>query len=448
MIPFGTQKAPSPSVVLPYYTTAALAFLLLTILMLFSAMDFTGHYFQPHILAITHLATLGWGTMIIFGASHQLLPVVMEVHLYSEKLAKWCYGLLLPGIILLVISFWNFTPGILMQSGAILILTAIILYAINVYDTARQNKKWTIAAECMVTASWWLVLTALLGTLLVFNLTYAFFPNDHLYYLKIHAHLGIAGWFLLLIMGVASRLIPMFLLSHHDPGRYVKISYYSINAALIGFLIMTFLFNTEKYWPVFALLVLIAVVSYILFVRKTYKNAVRKKTDMPMTVTLAAIVLMILPFILLTILAFLPDTKSQQTISLSLAYGISVFGGFITAIIMGQTFKTLPFIVWMNRYKKLIGKMKTPLPRELYKDKWIAYQFYFYLIGIFFTIAGVIFQFFPLIITGCTGLVLSAICYNLNVFIVLTHKVKEVPAHGRQEHQHHGSARISESGSR
>lgn len=448
MIPFGTQKAPSPSVVLPYYTTAAIAFLVLTVLMLFSAAAFTGHYFQPHILAITHLATLGWGTMIIFGASHQLLPVVMEVHLYSEKLAKWCYTLLFPGIILLVISFWNFTPGLFMEAGAIFILTAIILYAVNVYCTARQNKKWTISAECMVTSSWWLLLTVILGTLLVFNLRYAFLPNDHLYYLKIHAHLGIAGWFLLLIMGVASRLIPMFLLSHHEPGNYVKISYYCINVALFGFLIMAFLFNTEKYWPLFALLVLIAVVAYILFVRKTYKGAIRKKTDMPMTVTLVAIGLMILPFILLTVLAFLPATANGQTISLSLAYGISIFGGFVTAIIMGQTFKTLPFIVWMHRYKKLIGKMKTPLPKELYKDKWIAYQFYFYIIGIFFTIAGVLFRFLPLIIAGCAGLVLTAICYNINVFSVLTHKIKEVPAHAGHEHKHHRSTRISESGSR
>src|SRR5699024_10573192 len=133
MIPFGTQKAPGPAVVLPYYGTAAVSFLILTVLLLLSAGHFTGHFFQPHILAITHLATLGWGTMLIFGASHQLLPVVMEVHLYSEKLAKWCYGLLLPGIILLVVSFWFFIPGWSMEVGALLILSATILYAINAY---------------------------------------------------------------------------------------------------------------------------------------------------------------------------------------------------------------------------------------------------------------------------------------------------------------------------
>jgi hypothetical protein len=426
MIPFGTQKAPSPSVVLPYYVTAAFAFLVLTVLMLISGTSFTGHYFQPHILTITHLAALGWGTMMIFGASHQLLPVVMEVHLFSEKLAKWCYGLLLPGIILLTVSFWRFTPGVPMEAGALLILSAVILYVINVQRTARQNKKWTISSECIVTAAWWLLLTAILGTLLVFNLRYPFFPQDHLYYLKIHAHLGMAGWFLLMIMGVASRLIPMFLLSHHEPGKPVRIAYYCINASLLGFLIMAFLFNTERYWPVFALIALAGVIAYGIFVRRAYKKAMRKKMDRPMKITMIAIILMLVPFLLLIVLAFLSPEAGGEIVTFSLAYGISILGGFITAIILGQTFKTLPFIVWMHRYKKLIGKTKTPLPRELYRDHWVNYQFYAYLLGYAALLAGVLTRVQWLITLGCAGFFITAVCYNINVFLTVTHQVKHI----------------------
>jgi hypothetical protein len=420
MIPFGTQKAPSPSAVLPFYVTAAIAFAVLTALMLISSVSFTGHYFQPHILAITHLAALGWGTMLIFGASHQLLPVVMEVHLFSEKLARWCYFLLLPGIVLLAVSFWVFDVGVSMELGALLILSAVTLYAINVYRTARQNSKWTITAECIVTASGWLWLTVLLGTLLVFNFRYPFFPRDSLYYLKIHAHLGMAGWFLLLVMGVASRLIPLFLLSHQEPGRQVGIAYYCINGALIGFVVMAFLFHTEKYWPVFAVVALAGVISYGLFVRRAWEGAVRKKMDMPMKITMTAIVLMIVPFLLLAVLAFL--SPGRQAVAFSLAYGISILGGFITAIMLGQTFKTLPFIVWMHRYKKLIGKTKTPLPRELYRDGWIHAQFYAYLLGYAALITGVLTHVPWLITVGCAALFITAVCYNVNVLMTVAHR--------------------------
>ncbi|HLR36830.1 MAG TPA: hypothetical protein VK084_02200 [Chitinophagaceae bacterium] len=444
MIPFGTQKAPGPAVVLPYYGTAAVSFLILTVLLLLSAGHFTGHFFQPHILAITHLATLGWGTMLIFGASHQLLPVVMEVHLYSEKLAKICYWLLLPGVILLVFSFWFFWVGWTMQVGGLLVLLATILYAINAYRTAKQNKKWNLPAECMVTAAWWLVITALLGTLLVFNLRYRFFPAGDIFYLKVHAHLGIAGWFLLLIMGVGGKLIPMFLLSHKEPGIFVKVSYYGINIALLGFLIMAFVFNTLAYWPVFALIGAVSVLSYIVFVRKAYKEAARKKTELPMTITLVAIGLMILPITLLLVLALLPK-GNPEVVPLSLAYGISVFGGFITAIILGQTYKTLPFIIFMHRYKKLIGKMKTPLPKDLYKHHWVKYQFISYIVGIILTIVGVILQEELLIILGSIGLVLTAVFYNMNVFFTLTHKPKEENKDdGRRTKQKRGSVRIVE----
>ncbi len=428
MMSLGTQKAPSPSVVLPYYITAAIVFFVLTLLMLITSGSFIGHYFQPHILTITHLAALGWGTMIIFGASHQLLPVVMEVHLFSEKLAKWCYFLLLPGVLFLTTSFWFFAVGWTMELGALFILSSIVLYVINVYRTAKQNEKWTITSECIVTASWWLLLTAILGTLLVFNLKYAFFPREHLYYLKIHAHLGMAGWFLLMIMGVASRLIPMFLLSHHEPGRAVRFAYYCINAALIGFMIMAFLFNTEKYWPVFALMVLAGMIVYAVFVKRTFAKGVRtKKVDMPMKVTLTAIGIMFLPFILLLVIALLPAYATEADITFSLAYGISILGGFITAIILGQTFKTLPFIVWMNRYKKLIGKTKIPLPRDLYRESLVAYQFYSYLTGYILLLTGVLTHIHWLITIGCIGLLFTAVCYNVNVFIAVTHKVKKIP---------------------
>lgn len=365
--------------------------------------------------------------MLIFGASHQLLPVVMEVHLFSEKLAKWCFWTLLPGIILLAGSFWGFYVGWTMELGAGLILTAVVLYVINVYRTALQNKQWTITAECIVTASGWLLMTAILGTLLVFNLRYAFFPREHLYYLKIHAHLGMAGWFLLLIMGVASRLIPLFLLSHHEPGRPVKVAYYCINAALIIFVVMAFFFDTEKYWPVCAAIALVGVISYGKFVQDAYNGAMRKKLDVPMRITIMAMMLMVVPFLLLVVLALMEGRTDQTTIAFSLTYGISILGGFITAIILGQTFKTLPFIVWMHRYKKLIGKMKTPLPRELYQDRWVKYQFYTYLVGYLALLVGVASRTGWAIVIGCVGLLVTAVCYNINVFVTILHRVKEIP---------------------
>src|SRR6187431_1175065 len=83
----GETKTTDWKVVLPFYGYAAIAFFVGTLLLFLSASDINNHYFHPHTLAITHVMALGWGTMIILGASHQLVPVLIEGRLYSHKLA-------------------------------------------------------------------------------------------------------------------------------------------------------------------------------------------------------------------------------------------------------------------------------------------------------------------------------------------------------------------------
>jgi len=79
-------KTTTHKVVLPFYIYAALAFLAAAVMLFMSSSSFMQHYFQPHTLAITHTMALGWGTMIILGASHQLLPVLIEGKLYSRSI--------------------------------------------------------------------------------------------------------------------------------------------------------------------------------------------------------------------------------------------------------------------------------------------------------------------------------------------------------------------------
>src|SRR5690606_40145506 len=103
----GTQ----PGVVIPFYITGAVAFTVLCVLLFFSAESLTGHYFNPHLLSMVHIAALGWGSMVIFGAAHQLLPVVCERDLYSAPLASFCWYTLTAGVLLLAFAFWDFRSG-------------------------------------------------------------------------------------------------------------------------------------------------------------------------------------------------------------------------------------------------------------------------------------------------------------------------------------------------
>ena len=83
-----SNNAPDASVVKPHFIFGAISLLILAVMIIIADTALLGPYFDSKIVAITHMAVLGWAVMIVFGALYQLVPVVFETSLFSEKLAK------------------------------------------------------------------------------------------------------------------------------------------------------------------------------------------------------------------------------------------------------------------------------------------------------------------------------------------------------------------------
>src|SRR5690242_2615299 len=147
-------------VVMPFYVYASLSFLAATILLFFSSSAFVQHYFHPKTLAITHIMALGWGTMIILGASHQLVPVIIEGKLYSNTLAHSSFILAAVGIPMLAYSFYIFNMGELARCGGVLVLLSILAYIINLSVSILKSKSENVHALFVLTAAAWLLFTA------------------------------------------------------------------------------------------------------------------------------------------------------------------------------------------------------------------------------------------------------------------------------------------------
>src|SRR5690606_19049558 len=166
----GLQKTTNYKVVLPFYSYASLGFLLGTILLLFSTEAVGAHYFNPQTLAITHTMALAWGTMIIFGASHQLLPVLVEGKLDSDRLAYLTFGFTAIGIPLLIYGFYVFDTGWPLQTGAVLVNIGVICYFANVLGSSfKSTHRKNVHAWYVITATLWLFATTFFGLLLVLN---------------------------------------------------------------------------------------------------------------------------------------------------------------------------------------------------------------------------------------------------------------------------------------
>lgn len=418
----GLQKTTNYKVVLPFYIYAAIGFLAGTILLLCHTETVGAHYFNPQALAITHTMALAWGTMIIFGASHQLLPVLVEGELDSDRLAYLTFIFTAIGTPFLVYGFYTFDMGQPLQIGAVLINIGVICYLANVLGSSFKSNRRNVHAWYVITSTLWLFATTFFGLLLVLNFRSPILPGNSVDYLSIHAHLGIVGWFVLMVIGVGSRLIPMFMISKYTNARLLWLVFVLLNTALISFSVCYLAdFSSATFYIPIAL----GVVAILLFGNygyQAYKVRIRKSVDQQMKTSLISVAQMLLPLVTLIIaLAFLPQ---EQFPRIAMIYGFSIFFGWLTAIILGMTFKTMPFIVWNKVYRNKAYQGKTPAPKEIFDDGIYKIMLHSYLVGFILFIIGMIIRIPVILKVGALALLIAAILYVYNVIIIAVHKAR------------------------
>ncbi|MEE9430873.1 MAG: hypothetical protein V3V16_07540 [Melioribacteraceae bacterium] len=419
-----TDNAPSIAVVKPHFIFGGVSFFVSTLLMVLADTRLLGPYFDGKIIAITHIAVLGWATMIIFGALYQLIPIVFETALFSETLAKVNFWIFAISISLLSYSFWVDAFLTLLLYASIMLLISLLMFITNVLMTHKKSTKKNIQARFIITAIYWLLLTVILGTLIAFNFSYNFFNELHLHYLKIHAHAGLVGWFLLLIIGISSTLVPMFFISHNLKEKKIKYAYYLINLGLVGLMLDWFVYSANKLAYFNWLIISVGIILFLSYSWDAYKQRLRKVLDTGMNQTVISLLLLIAPIGIAILLLFEFNIEQNFLFRATTLYGFTIIFGFITSLILGQTYKTLPFIIWLEKYKKHVGKMKTPMPKDLYSETLAKFQMYFYIAAIvILSLALLLNQ--PLLITiGSYILLASAIVYNINLFKIVLHKTK------------------------
>lgn len=410
------DKAPSPLAIIPYYATASLFFLVFSILFLITGSDILAHYFHPQVLAMVHTLALGWITMIILGAVHQLLPVITENHLYSNKLAVLCYVLLTSGTLLLISSFWLFATNWLMILAGSLICLSSFLFFFNVWMTTKDQEHSAIFNTFFLFSSFWFCFTTTVGLLLAINLAYNFIPRNHLEILKLHAHAGLAGWFLQLVTGASAKLIPMFILGKSNKNwmLYAALTFQNVGLAL--FLARGYNHQIGMDSLAYAVIVGIGIAFWLFYLWDAKKQSLRKKIDFPMQHSFSSFLFLILG------LFSLPMVLNQPSGHWISTYGVWIFLGWLSGIILGMTFKTLPFIIWNLKYKDINGMGKIPMPKDLYNQKLLKVQYYLFLSSMLILSLGTIGKIKLLIVIASILWVALASLYLINVAKIIFHK--------------------------
>ena len=424
-----TKNAPSPSVVLPHYAFGAIAFIIASVMLFFTADDLTLTTFGPKILSTTHVVILGWVTIIIYGALYQLIPVVMEVKLFNENLAYGSFVSIVIGLVLMAYGFWNtyIAPTIFIEAGGTLVILSVLLFVINAVGSALKSTNKGIENKFIVTSIVWLFLTVLLGITIILNPILQWIPRSNIDLLKIHLSFGLIGWFLMLVIGVSSTLLPMFFIAHKLNKKFLNTSYILLNLGLI-------LFATALYFKLstiitlgFAILIIAGVLFFVRYNYDAYKKRLRRNLDIGMKLSVFAFPLLFLSLLFGALSVLNIEPISKFSTQFSLGFGVSLILGFFTSLILGQMYKTLPFIVWLQKYQDKVGKFKIPLPNDLYSEKLADYHYYTFAVAITSLLIGVLFSIAIIIQISAVVFFITASLFAINTFKIIMHKEKVEP---------------------
>lgn len=319
-----------------------------------------GRFFLPRVVALVHLFTLGWIALSIFGALCQFLPVAVGRPMRSTALAHLSFAAQALGVGCFVIALLSGSRSLLLIGASALTL-AFVSFGGNLTATLLGARERGLTFWALAGATVSLLATPVYGLVLAFyvhdgGLDDPFDTIGH------HAHVAIVGFVLMVMVGVAHRLMPMFLLSHGASERPAWISI----ALLFGSSLLLQVHHVGGVARVVAAGALgcAGVVALLVQALLFFRHRKRLSIDPGMRLAAAgliglAIAVVLAPFAL---------TRGTSDLRLLTTYFIVLLGA-ISLFVAGHYYKIVPFLVWNHRFGPLLGKRKVPRVADLYSEK-------------------------------------------------------------------------------
>ena len=317
-----------------------------------------GGFLLPHVIAVTHCFTLGWITTSIFGALYQLFPVTLGVPARSVRVGHATFWTLEAGVVALVAGAWWWRPALL-AAGWVTLCVAVGGLAWNVLPQRRRAPRGrviglyvsaghvafglamaVVAARIGAAAGWWRL--------------------ERLGYVSAHAHLAVVGFATLTAVGVGSRLLPMFLLSHGHvewPLRYI--------GPLVGAGLAAFaageLLHVDAIVMLGGLAMAAGVALYLWLVGGYFTHRARRALDPGLAHVAAAFGYLAVASGLGLAVLVAPGFHPRWIVS----YAVAGIVGWVSLLIAGIYQKIVPFLTWLHRFSARVGQPGVPRIAEL-----------------------------------------------------------------------------------
>jgi hypothetical protein len=303
-----------------------------------------GNIFDPRVLAVTHAATLGVLTTMIFGSLYQFFPNALGVGARSIPVAHRTFWTLQAGVVALVVGFWWWVP-VLLLAGWLLLFLAVGGLAWNLLPQRRKATQGRIVGLYVSTGHMMLGLAMALALARIGE-PLGWWAVSRMGMIAAHYHLAALGFVTLTVVGVGSRMVPMFLFAQTAPSWPVRIIG---PVAVVGLLVQSAGLIWTISWATVTggLLVAVAGGLIVLQLGLWFHYRSQRKVDHATAHLVASAA-----FLAVTVLAGLallfstgrPDLRAWA------AYALLGVFGWMTLFTVGIAYRIAPFLSWLHLF--------------------------------------------------------------------------------------------------
>lgn len=390
---------------------------------------------HPHVVALAHAWLPGFLLSVCLGALYQLMPVVLGTPLRATDVSVWAHlGLHATGSGLLTLGFVASRFECVGIGGAA-VSAGVALLAVAVAKTFAASNRRDAVAWSFPLAVGWLALTVVLGVLLAFNRRWPFLPLSAFSLLKMHAHLGLAGFFLTMLQGATFQLVPMFTMGQAPRPLFPTAGLILSQAGLLT-LAPGLAWSVRPLALTGAVLLAGGVACSGYALAATFRSRRRRVLEPGMHAFVAGAVCLGLSAAVGVGLLLLPDGGSLSG-RLPPVYGLLIVAGGLSFTVLGMLCKILPFLVWMRAYGPKVGRQPVPvatsLPSRRLESAWLVLH-----LAALATLGAALAADQPALATAGSGLLLAGLtAFFANTIRILAHlrparcELPATPSHPR-----------------
>lgn len=380
------EQAPPFSLPLRFFLTAPL-FLLGAGLLIAFFPDALENRWTPAALAATHALTLGFLAMVMLGALMQMLPVVAGAVLPAPTAVAWTGHLgLIVGTPLLIAGFLAGSAPFLASAAVLLGVGFAVFVGAAAVGLARAVRGVTVAGIRLAVAA--LVLTVALGLALVFVRTGFWSPPHADVVSAAHASLGLLGWVLLLVIGVAYQVVPMFQLTPPYPPRLSRWLAGTLFALLLVHAALAPFFTVVA--PLTDAAIAAGVLVFAVATLRLQAQRRRKLADVTLDYWRVAMASLIVAVVLWAAAQVVPMWAASD--AYPVLVGVVFLVGFALSVVNGMLYKIVPFLAWFHLQSQLQAKAGSiPTMKQMIPEPALRWQYRAHLASVALLVAAVLY---------------------------------------------------------